>query len=88
MDEQTVVEIATDAMLVGAKLAGPILIVSLVIGVIVSLFQAVTSIQEMTLTFVPKLAGTDVVIVVGEPWMLEVITTWVTQLWGSIPGLV
>ncbi|MFT7647090.1 MAG: flagellar biosynthesis protein FliQ [Candidatus Poriferisodalaceae bacterium] len=60
MDEQTVVEIATDAMLVGAKLAGPILIVSLVIGVIV----------------------------VGGPWMLEVITTWVTQLWGSIPGLV
>ena len=88
MDSATVLQIAIDAMVVAAKLAGPILIVSLVLGVGVSLIQTVTSVQEMTLTFVPKLVGTGVVLVLAGSWMLRELTAWVTELWGSIPTLV
>lgn len=87
MTEATAIQIATDAIIVAAKLAGPVLVVSLVVGVFVSLVQTVTSVQEMTLTFVPKLIGVSLIIVLAGGWMLTELTTWVEQLWGSIPQL-
>jgi flagellar biosynthesis protein FliQ len=87
MTDATAVQIATDAIYVSIKLAGPALIVSLVVGVFVSLVQTVTSIQEMTLTFVPKLVGVGLIIVLGGSWMLAELTSWVTDLWTSIPVL-
>lgn len=87
MDEAMTIQIATDAIVIAAKLAGPVLIVSLVVGVFVSLIQTVTSVQEMTLTFVPKLIGVSLIIVMAGGWMLTELTGWVTRLWTSIPQL-
>ena len=62
-------------------------LVSLVVGVFVSLIQTVTSVQEMTLTFVPKLIGVALIIVVAGSWMLAELTSWVIRLWTSIPQI-
>ena len=88
MNDATVIEMISEAIFVAAKLAGPILAVSLAIGVLVSLFQTVTQIQEATLTFVPKIAGAAAIIVIAGTWMLQELTEWVTRLWTSIPDLV
>ena len=87
MTDATEIQIATDAIVLAAKLAGPALVVSLVVGVFVSLVQTVTSIQEMTLTFVPKLIGVALIIMLGGSWMLAELTSWVEDLWSSIPVL-
>ena len=64
-----------------------VLLAALVVGVVISLFQAVTQVQEMTLTFVPKLAAIMVVILVGGSWMSQELVGWVTALWGSMGNL-
>jgi len=87
MNEATAIQIATEAIVISAKLAGPVLIVSLVVGVFVSLIQTVTSVQEMTLTFVPKLIGVSLIIVMAGAWMLTELTTYVEALWLSIPRI-
>ena len=87
MTDAQVMHIATQAMLMTAKLAGPILLVSLAIGLLVSLFQSVTSIQEVTLTFVPKLAGVGVVLLVAGHWMLSEIVGYTQNLIGHASTL-
>lgn len=87
MTDAQVMRMATDAMLMTAKLAGPILIVSLAIGLLVSLFQSVTSIQEVTLTFVPKLAGVAIVLLVAGHWMLNQIVGYTQNLFGHAASL-
>jgi flagellar biosynthetic protein FliQ len=59
-----------------------------VLGLVVSVFQAVTQIQEQTLSFIPKIIGLAVVLVVGGPWMLGQLITWTQQLYTQIPNLV
>ena len=88
MNQDTVVSIVTQAMEVGLKISLPILLVGLVVGLVISVFQAVTQIQEQTLSFIPKVLGLVVVIVVGGPWMLGQILGWTQELYGSIPSLV
>ena len=88
MTETEVLHIAQQAILITFKLCAPILMVSLTIGVAISLFQAVTSVQEMTLSFVPKLAGIAVVIVVSGAWMLQQLVAYATGLFAMIPHLV
>jgi len=80
-------DIASGAMLLTAKLALPILLTSLVIGLVVSLFQSVTQIQEVTLTFVPKLVGIALVLMVAGHWMLGQFTGYVNQLYGQVASL-
>lgn len=80
-------EIMSGALDVAARVSGPILAVALVIGVVVSLLQTVTQIQEMTLTFVPKLIGAGVVMLVAGNWMMRELTTWIQGLWSLIPTL-
>lgn len=75
-------------MIVSAKVAGPILIVSLAIGLGISLLQSVTQIQEVTLTFVPKLAGVALVVVLAGNWMLNTLIEFTRQLFNLIPGLI
>ena len=75
-------------MQLSLKVGGPILIVGLVIGLVISVFQAVTQIQEQTLSFIPKIVGLAVVIVVAGPWMLGQMLTYTQELWGSIPAMV
>jgi flagellar biosynthesis protein FliQ len=88
VDQDTVVNLATQAMTLALQVAGPILIVGLVIGVAVSLFQAVTQIQEQSLSFVPKIIGLALVILILGPWMLDRLVSYTTDLFISIPSLV
>ena len=88
MNQDTVVSIVTQAMEVGLKVALPLLMVGLIVGLVISVFQAVTQIQEQTLSFIPKVIGLVVVIVVAGPWMLGEVVGWTQELYGSIPTLV
>jgi flagellar biosynthetic protein FliQ len=88
MDQDTVINLVMQAITVAVKVALPILLAGLVVGLLVSIFQAVTQIQEMTLTFIPKILATIVVMVVAGPWMLNQIITYTQQLWQGIPGVV
>jgi flagellar biosynthesis protein FliQ len=88
MSQDTVVSIVTQTMEVGLKISLPILLTGLIVGLVISVFQAVTQIQEQTLSFIPKLLGLVVVIVVAGPWMLGQIVNWTTELYSSIPSLV
>lgn len=88
MNQDTVVNLATQAMELGLKVAGPLLLAALVVGVIVSVFQAVTQIQEQSLSLVPKIVAVAVVIVVLGPWMLGQLVTYTAQLYNSIPTMV
>ena len=88
MDQDTVVSLATQAMTLAVEVAGPILLVGLAIGLIVSIFQAVTSIQEQSLSFIPKIIGLGVLIVVLGPWMLGQLVNYAENLYTSIPQLI
>ena len=88
MNQDTVVNLATQAMGLALKVAGPLLITALVVGVIVSVFQAVTQIQEQSLSLVPKIAAVAVVIVVLGPWMLCQLISYTADLYNSIPTMV
>jgi flagellar biosynthesis protein FliQ len=88
MNQDVVVDLAMQAMQLALKLGGPILIVGLVIGLAISVFQAVTQIQEQTLSFIPKIAGLALVIIVAGPWMLGQLIIYTQELWGSIPSMV
>jgi flagellar biosynthetic protein FliQ len=88
MTDAQVLTIVSDAMMVATKVAAPIILTALFLGVLVSLFQAVTQVQEMTLTFVPKLMGVAVVILVGGSWMMREMVSWVIGLWQSMGGMV
>ena len=88
MNQDTVINLATQAMSLALKVAGPLLLVGLVIGLVVSLFQAVTQIQEQSLSFIPKIVGVAVLIVILGPWMLGQIVSYTQNLLMSIPQLV
>jgi flagellar biosynthesis protein FliQ len=85
MDENTVIDITMGTLEMALKLSLPLLLSALVVGLIVSVFQAVTQIQEMTLSFIPKILAMVVVIVVAGPWMMGQLTTYTKDLYGSIP---
>ncbi len=88
MNQDTVVNLATQAMGLALKVAGPLLLVGLVIGLIVSLFQAVTQIQEQSLSFIPKIIGVAALIVILGPWMLGQLVSYAQNLYLAIPQLI
>jgi flagellar biosynthetic protein FliQ len=88
MDQDTVANLATQAMTLALEIAGPMLLVGLVIGLVVSIFQAVTQIQEQTLSFIPKIVGVAVLLVILGPWMLDQLVTYAQNLYTSIPQLI
>lgn len=75
--------IVQDALFVIIKTSAPVLLVSLVIGLVISIFQTVTSIQEQTLTFVPKIIGIFVTIIVLGHWMLNNMIDYMVELWSD-----
>lgn len=87
MTEQQVLSIAAGAMVTGAKIAAPIVLATMIVGLLVSLLQTVTSIQETTLTFVPKLIVVGLVLTVAGHWMLGVFVNYTDSLFASIPHL-
>lgn len=88
MDQDVVISLATQAMSLALKISLPLLGVGLIVGVVISIIQAVTSIQEQTLAFIPKVVAMAVVLVVGGPWMLNQLLSYTSELWLSIPDMV
>ena len=88
MTESTVMTIGRDTMMMVLMLGAPMLGVSLLVGLAISLFQAVTQINEMTLTFVPKLVGLTLVLLFLGPWMLEEVIGFTVKLFDMLPYMV
>jgi flagellar biosynthetic protein FliQ len=88
MTPETVMTIGRQAMEVTLMVSAPMLLVALVVGLVVSIFQAATQINEMTLSFIPKLVGILIALVVAGPWMLTVMTDYMRQILTGIPGMV
>jgi flagellar biosynthesis protein FliQ len=88
MNQDVVISLAMDAMTLALKVGMPLLLVGLVVGLVVSIFQAVTQIQEMTLTFIPKILALGLVLMIAGPWMLGQLLTYTENLWTGIPGMV
>jgi len=82
-----VVDLARNAIMLALLIAGPMLMVALIIGLSVSVLQAVTQIQEQTLAFVPKLVGVSAVFLIALPWMLQVLVKYTAELFRSLPSL-
>ena len=78
-----VTAIASDALFLIIKVSAPILLVSLIVGLIISIFQTVTSIQEQTLTFVPKIIAVFLTLILLGNWMLTELTGFMTNLWSD-----
>jgi flagellar biosynthetic protein FliQ len=88
MTPELVMNIGRQAIEMMLVLAGPLLLAALIIGLIVSIFQAATQINEATLSFIPKLIGTFLVLILAGPWMLETMIDYIRRLFESIPQLI
>ncbi len=88
MTPETVITLGIQTLEVITLLAGIVLLPALLVGLLVATFQAATQINEMTLTFIPKLAVIVVVLLLSGPWMLRVMMTFTTRLIESIPELI
>ena len=88
MNQDTVTHLAIQAMELTLKVSAPFLLAGLVVGLLVSIFQAATQIQEQTLSFIPKIVAVGVVVAVGGPWMLAQLVGYTQGLFLSIPSLV
>lgn len=88
MSEDLILKLGQDTLKTTAMLASPLLISALVVGLLVSVFQAVTQINEATLTFIPKMVVVGVVLVVAAPWMLDVMSHFTVQLFEGLTEMV
>jgi flagellar biosynthesis protein FliQ len=88
MGPDTVLELCTQALELSLRVGLPLLVAGLVVGLAVSIFQAVTQIQEQTLSFIPKILALAGVLIVLGPWMLNQLLSYTTDLWSSIPQLI
>ncbi len=88
MTPTSVVELGRQALEVTLLVSAPLFIAALVTGLVVSIFQAATQINESTLSFVPKLVAIFLTLVVGGPWMLSVLIGYIQQLYESIPAMI
>jgi len=87
MTDTTVLQIALQTMIVATKLSAPILVTALVVGFGISLFQSMTQIQEVTLTFVPKIMAVGVAVLITGNWMLHTLVSFTQDLFAQIPHL-
>lgn len=88
MSEDVVLQIGTDALLLIVYLAAPLLLSALSVGLIVGVLQAVTQIQEQTLSFIPKLMALVVALILMGPWLLQMWVSFTQELFMSIPSLI
>lgn len=87
MNQEVVITMVQNIFVLILELSAPVLVVSVVVGLIVSIFQTITQIQESTLTFVPKIIAGVVTLIILLPWMLNVFISSVHELFDSIPSL-
>ena len=88
MSVETVIALGRSALELTLALAGPVLLFGLIAGLVVSVFQALTQINEITLTFIPKIAATAAALVLFGPWMLARLVAFTSALFQSLPGYV
>ena len=88
MTPELVMNIGRQAIEMMLILAGPLLLSALFIGLIISIFQAATQINEQTLSFVPKLVGIFLVLILAGPWMLQMMVDYIRRLFESIPQMI
>ena len=88
MTPESVMTMGRTAMEVTLMISAPLLLVALIIGLIISIFQAATQINEATLSFIPKLVGVFIALVVAGPWMLSVMLDYMRQVFTGIPNMV
>jgi len=88
MSPETIMSIGQRALEITLILAAPLLLVALFTGLVVGAFQAATQINEMTLSFIPKLLALALALVIAGPWMLKVLVSYTRELFESIPGLI
>lgn len=88
MENEFAIEVVNQAIKVTLLLSAPMLIGALVVGILVSIFQAVTQINEQTLSFIPKILVIVVALVIFSPWMMETLVTYTQDLFISIPELI
>jgi flagellar biosynthesis protein FliQ len=87
MDTQYIVALGRQAIYTTLVVSAPMLILALVVGLAISILQAITQIHEMTLTFIPKIIAVGVALVVFLPWMITTLVNYTYQLFSMIPGL-
>ncbi|OYZ22201.1 MAG: flagellar biosynthetic protein FliQ [Bdellovibrio sp. 28-41-41] len=88
MTEELILKLGQDALRTTAMLAAPLLVSTLVIGLLVSIFQALTQINEATLTFVPKMILVALILVFAGPWMLDILSSYTIDLFENIAVMV
>ena len=88
MTQDTVTSLLVEMMGITMKIAMPLLLSGLIVGLAVSVFQAATQIQEQTLSFIPKILALVAVVVIAGPWMLSSVVDWTSGLWRDIPQTV
>jgi flagellar biosynthetic protein FliQ len=88
MTPESVMTMGRQAMEVTLMIAAPMLVTALIIGLVVSIFQAATQINEQTLSFIPKLVGVFLALIIAGPWMLTVILDYMRTMFGGIPAMV
>lgn len=88
MTPETVMAVGTRALEMTMLLAAPLLLVALAVGLIVGIFNDATQINEMTLSFIPKLVAIGLTLAVAGPWMLKILVNYTRELIESIPGLI
>ena len=88
MDNGFAVEVVNQGIKVALMLAAPMLIGALLVGILVSIFQAVTQINEQTLSFIPKILVIVAALVIFSPWMMETMVSYTSDLWTSIPEFI
>jgi flagellar biosynthetic protein FliQ len=88
MTPESVLDIGKEALHLTMLLAGPLLLSALAVGLLIGVFQAATQIQEMTLSFIPKLIALVFALLLAGPWMLHVIVDYTRNLFAAIPGLI
>lgn len=87
MGPETVLTIGHEALWLAVLLAGPLLLAALAVGLLIGVFQAATQIQEMTLSFIPKLLALVAALFIAGPWMIQVVVSFTERLFMEIPGL-
>ena len=88
MTPDTVMTVAHRALEITLMLSAPLLLTALIVGLLVGVFQAATQINEMTLSFIPKLLATAAALVIAGPWMLKIIVSYTRELFEQIPRLI
>ena len=88
MTPELVMDIGRQAVEMTLLLSAPLLLAALVIGLIISIFQAATQINEQTLSFIPKLVGMFLVLILAGPWMLQMVVDYIRRLFESIPQII